>query len=220
MNKDNNKKSILERLIHCSTATRKAFLNKHAPIYEDKCYQSDSVVINQMLDIISIPIHYLFDIRVTPEEFTTDYSKPQVVTVQSFLSLELHLVPSLREQNVWVDVPDGYNVVDFVFRCLFQIPTDKKDNTNILKTSYDQLIRHAKIYDETEIPLSTSLNLEKKDYASELIKNPSPTRTDIADGKKGMKVSFITFHYKNKPYIAQLFIHLFPKSAASNKISI
>jgi hypothetical protein len=218
---------ILEHLKKCSTATRQTFLNNRIlnTTGSRKCYQSKPDVINQMLGVISVPVHYLFDIQVNPPVLN-EVKSSHVVTVHSFLSLELHLVPSAGEKENWVEVPSEYNVVDFVFRCLLQTPNDTSSDKQIdanMKKIYEKLKTKAKIYEGEYSPpdqttgLIPKLNIDqKKQYNGELIADNNTVLKDtIKNGEKGLKVSFITFHYENKQYIAQLFIHIFTRNPSS-----
>ena len=218
---------ILEHLKKCSTATRQTFLNNRIlnTTGSRKCYQSDPVVIKQMLGVISVPVHYLFDIQVNPPALN-EVRSSHVVTVKSFLSLELHLVPSVGETKNWVEVPAEYNVVDFVFRYLLQTPNDTSSDKQIdanMKKIYNTTDLKAKIYEGEYSPPDQTTGLIpkldpklKNQYNDELIVDNSDLKTKMKDGEKGMKVSFITFHYENKQYIAQLFIHIFPKKSSSS----
>ena len=101
-------KSILESIIAKSKDTRKLFLKTSNPHGTNTCYQkNDTEFVKQILalDMVSVPIQYLFVISTTQKTASKPIPNSKKndidvdVHVKSFLSIDLDFVPQKDSVN-------------------------------------------------------------------------------------------------------------------------
>lgn len=183
---------ILQNLIDRSRETRTRFLNKQ--LSENSfCYQNDKKIANTIIDLVSVPIQYLFIIS------TTQTNTNPTVNVKSFLSVDLDFVFKNLDNTTINIVDPQLNVVEIVFRRIFHEmfsindPHYNKQNVESLK----YLIT---------LEIDDGVNNQNNDHKPLI----NDYKTAMKESKVFFHISFRTFSYNGHKYINNIRVKVMP----------